>query len=201
MIHKWFIMLLGMLKGSQAVAGQIPEPQIVLAQKSVAPVITVFRAESTPLLAPSFLLARNREKSLAHSSLRFPGPYDRDQAGASLAGGKAQDFDFHAVEPAARPTLGREAPAGRLSEYAGYSEWAVWRFRVRRHAGLSSSSTKFSGWVAFGPSLRPQSELSFWPGRADATPVPGMEESAADLWVAFYIELYCFGFDVIMDLR
>jgi hypothetical protein len=28
-----------------------------------------------------------------------------------------------------------------------------------------------------------------------------MEESAADLWVAFYIELYCFGFDVIMDLR
>jgi hypothetical protein len=71
-------MLLGMLMGSQAAAGQIPEPQIVLAQKSVAPVITVFRAKSTPLLAPSFLLSRNREKSLAHASLRFPGPYDRD---------------------------------------------------------------------------------------------------------------------------
>ena len=69
-IHKWFIMLLGMLMGSQAAAGQIPEPQIVLAQKSVAPVITVFRAESTPLLAPFFLLARNREKSLARARRR-----------------------------------------------------------------------------------------------------------------------------------
>jgi hypothetical protein len=73
-------MLLGMLMGSQAAAGQIPEPQIVLAQKSVAPVITVFRAESTPLLAPSFLLSQDRENSFVHVSLRFSGLDERDQA-------------------------------------------------------------------------------------------------------------------------
>jgi len=66
--------------GSQAAAGQIPEPQIVLAQKSVAPVITVFRAESTPLLAPSFLLSQDRENTFAHMSLRFSGLEERDQA-------------------------------------------------------------------------------------------------------------------------
>jgi hypothetical protein len=71
-------MLLGMFMGSQAAAGQIPAPQIVLAQKSAAPVITVFRAESTPLLAPSLLLSQDRENSLAHTSLRFPGPGERD---------------------------------------------------------------------------------------------------------------------------
>ena len=64
--------------GSQAAAGQIPAPRIVPAQKSVAPPITVFRAESTPLLAPSFLPSQDRENTLAYSSLRFPGPVERD---------------------------------------------------------------------------------------------------------------------------
>jgi len=64
--------------GSQAAAGQIPAPRIVPAQKTVAPAITVFRAESTPLLAPSFLLSQDRENALAYSSLRFPGPVEGD---------------------------------------------------------------------------------------------------------------------------
>ena len=64
--------------GSQAAAGQIPAPRIVPAQKTVAPAITVFRAESTPLLAPSFLPSQDRENTLAYSSLRFPGPVERD---------------------------------------------------------------------------------------------------------------------------
>jgi hypothetical protein len=65
--------------GSQVpTAGQIPAPRIVLAQKPVAPVITVFRAESTPLLAPSLLLSQDRENSLAHTSLRYLRPDERD---------------------------------------------------------------------------------------------------------------------------
>jgi hypothetical protein len=71
-------MLLGMFMGSQAAAGQIPAPRIVPAQKTVAPAITAFRAESTPLLAPSFLLSQDRENTLAYSSLRFPGPVEGD---------------------------------------------------------------------------------------------------------------------------
>jgi hypothetical protein len=78
-IHKWLIILLGILIGSQVpAAGRVPAPQIVPAQKRVAPVITVFRAESTRLLAPSLPLSQDRENSLAHTSLRFPGPYERD---------------------------------------------------------------------------------------------------------------------------
>ena len=77
MIHKWLIMLLGMFMGSQAAAGQIPAPGIVPAQKTVAPAITAFRAELTPL-APSFLPSQDRENTLAYSSLRFPGPVERD---------------------------------------------------------------------------------------------------------------------------
>ena len=79
MINKCFILLLGMFMGSQAAAGQIPAPQVVLAQKPLA-AITVFRAESTPLLAPSFLLSRDRENTFAHMSLRFSGLDERDQA-------------------------------------------------------------------------------------------------------------------------
>ena len=77
MIHKWFIVVL--LLGSQVLAaGQIPAPQIVPAQKAAAPVIRMFRAESTLLSASSFLLTQDREKFLNHSSLRFPGPNERD---------------------------------------------------------------------------------------------------------------------------
>jgi hypothetical protein len=62
--------------GQVPVSGQMPAPQIVIAQKSVAPVVPVFRTESTSLLAPSLLLSQDRENFLAHSSL--PGTYERD---------------------------------------------------------------------------------------------------------------------------
>ena len=64
--------------GSQAAAGQISAPRSVPAQKSAAPVITVFRAESKTLLPPSFLLSQDRENTFAHASLRYPGPYEGD---------------------------------------------------------------------------------------------------------------------------
>ena len=72
-------MLLVMFVSGQSLAAlQIPARQIVLAQKSAEPVITVSRAESTPLLAPSLLLPQDRESFVARTSLRFPGPYERD---------------------------------------------------------------------------------------------------------------------------
>jgi len=72
-------MLLVMFVSGQSLAAlQIPARQIVLAQKPAAPVITVSRAESTPLLAPSLLLPQDRESFVARTSLRFPGPYERD---------------------------------------------------------------------------------------------------------------------------
>jgi len=78
--HKWFIVLIGILAGSQVPsAGQIPAPQIVLAQKPV-PVITEFRAESARLLAPSLLRSQNLENSLVHLSLLIAGPYGRDHS-------------------------------------------------------------------------------------------------------------------------
>jgi hypothetical protein len=79
-IHKSFILLLGMFMSSQAAAGQISALRIAPAQKPVAPVIAVFRAESKTLLAPSFLLSQNRKNTFAHTSLRFSGFDERDQA-------------------------------------------------------------------------------------------------------------------------
>jgi len=65
--------------GSQAAAGQISASRIASAQRPIAPVITVFRAESKTLLAPSFLLSQDRENTLARISLRFSGLDERDQ--------------------------------------------------------------------------------------------------------------------------
>jgi hypothetical protein len=78
-IHKRFILLLGMLMSGQAAAGQISGVQIAPAQKPVAPVITVFRPDTKTLSAPSFLLSQDRENTLAHISLRFSGLDERDQ--------------------------------------------------------------------------------------------------------------------------
>ena len=78
-------MLLGMFMGSQAAAGQISAPRSVPAQKPVAPVITVFRAESKTLLPPSFLLSQDRENTFAHTSLRYPETYERDDVLARLS--------------------------------------------------------------------------------------------------------------------
>jgi len=67
-----------MFMGSQAAAGQIPPPRSVPGRKPVAPVITVFRAESKTLLPPSFLLSQDRESTFAQTSLRYPDTYERD---------------------------------------------------------------------------------------------------------------------------
>ena len=88
----------------------------------------------------------------------------RPAAGALFAGDQGQDLDSHSSEPTARRTLERKGRAERFSKYAAHSERAAWGFGLRRDAGLSSSSTKFSGRIACNPSLGAQSELSFWPG-------------------------------------
>jgi hypothetical protein len=74
------MLLLGMFMSSQAAAVQISALRIAPAQKPVAPVVRVFRAESKTLLAPSILLSQDREKTFAHTSLRFSGLEERDQA-------------------------------------------------------------------------------------------------------------------------
>ena len=111
MIDKWLIMLHGIFMGSQAAAGQIPAPRILPGQKPVAPVITVFRAESKTLLPPSFLLSQDRENTFAHTSLRYPETYERDDVLERLSPViKLKTLILtHAGEPAARPTLGRES--------------------------------------------------------------------------------------------
>ena len=65
--------------GSQVpAAGQRSPPQMVLAQKPVAPAIAEFKAASTPLLASSFLLFQDRENTFALTSLRYLGPDQRN---------------------------------------------------------------------------------------------------------------------------
>ena len=84
-MHKCFVLPLGMLMGSQVAAGQISTRRSVPAQKTVAPVITVFRAESKTLLPPSFLLSQDRENTFAHTSLRYPEIYELDDRLARLS--------------------------------------------------------------------------------------------------------------------
>jgi hypothetical protein len=51
---------------------------------------------------------------------------------------------------------------------------AAWSFRLWWYAGLSSPATKLCGRPAFGPSLRPQPELSLWRRRPDRTRYGGV---------------------------
>src|SRR6266852_1260767 len=79
-MHKRFILLLGMLLGSQGpAAAQTLAPQIVLAQGNVAPILTMFRTVSTPLPAASFLLSQDPGKSRAHFSVVFAGAAEGDR--------------------------------------------------------------------------------------------------------------------------
>jgi hypothetical protein len=179
-IHKWFIMLLGTMVGSQVPAvGQVSAPQIVLAQKPVAPAIKVFRVESSLFLAPSLLLSQGRENTLAHTSLRYPG-HERNHRLERLS--PVVKLKTLILTQVSLPLVQLWDGKLQLDAFQGtaHSEWAVWRFKLPRHAGFSFFSTKFSWRVAFGPSLRRQSELSFWPGRADAKPEAGMEVCAAN---------------------
>jgi hypothetical protein len=78
-MYKRFIVLLGMFLGSHVpVAGQIPVPQIVLAQKHGAQIMTMPGTVSIPLLTSSFLLSQDPGQSPAYFSLRFAGAYQRD---------------------------------------------------------------------------------------------------------------------------
>jgi hypothetical protein len=78
-MYKRFIVLLGMFLGSHVpVAGQTPVPQIVLAQKHGAQIMTMSRTVSIPLLNPPFLLSQAPGKFPAHFSLMFAGAYQRE---------------------------------------------------------------------------------------------------------------------------
>ena len=80
-MFKRFILLLGMFLGSHVpVAGQTPVPQIVLAQKHGAQIMTMPRTVSIPLLTSSFLLSQDPGQSPAHFSFLFAGAYKRDHS-------------------------------------------------------------------------------------------------------------------------
>jgi len=78
-MYKRFIVLLGMFLGSHVpVAGQIPVPQIVLAQKHSAQIMTMPWTVSIPSPTSSFQLSQGPGQSLPHFSLLFAGAYKRD---------------------------------------------------------------------------------------------------------------------------
>jgi hypothetical protein len=81
MMHKRFIVLLGMFLSSHVLAvAQTPIPQIVLAQDRIAPIMPMLRKVSTPLPAASFLLLPGQRKSPVRFGHLFAGPYERDHS-------------------------------------------------------------------------------------------------------------------------
>ena len=79
-MYKRFILVLGMFLGSHVpVAGQIPAPQIVLAQEHGAQIMTIHRTVSPPLPTARFLLSQDPgELFPARFSLLFAGAYQHD---------------------------------------------------------------------------------------------------------------------------
>jgi hypothetical protein len=76
-MYKRLIVLLGVFLGSHVPAvAQTFAPQIALAQKRVAPTMTMPRTVSTPLPAASFLLSQDLGKSPAHFTSPFAGAYE-----------------------------------------------------------------------------------------------------------------------------
>jgi hypothetical protein len=76
-VHKQFILLLGMFLGSQVpTAAQTPAPQIVPVQDRTAPLIAMVPA---PLLPASFLLPENPGRSAAPFSYLIARAYEPDQ--------------------------------------------------------------------------------------------------------------------------
>src|SRR5437660_1772297 len=68
------------------VAGQIPAPQLVLAQEQHgAQIMTMHQPVSTPLPAASFLLPQDPGKSPALFSLLFAGVYERKHSQEHLS--------------------------------------------------------------------------------------------------------------------
>ena len=185
MRYKRLILVLGMFLGSHVpVAGQIPAPQLVLAQEQHgAQIMTMHQPVSTPLPAASFLLSQDPGKSPALFSLLFAGVYERKHSQehlspmdevktltltqsslplAQLWGGRLQLDAFQSTLHSQNLQLG---PLG----YGGME-------------GFRPPPIKLSGRPAFGPSLRPQPELSLWRGGPDRTSDPGMAAYNAVRW-------------------
>jgi hypothetical protein len=79
-MHKRFILLLGMLLGSDVLtAAQRSTPQIVPTQDRIAPIVTMVPTVRVPVLTASLLLPDNPGKPSAHFSYLFAGAYERDQ--------------------------------------------------------------------------------------------------------------------------
>src|SRR5207253_3327570 len=134
------------------VAGQIPAPQLVLAQEQHgAQIMTMHQPVSTPLPAASFLLSQDPGKSPALFSLLFAGVYERKHSQEHLS-----PMDEVKTLTLTQSSL-QLGPLG----YGGME-------------GFRPPPIKLSGRPAFGPSLRPQPELSLWRGGPDRTSDPGM---------------------------
>ena len=79
-MHKWSILLLGVLLCSYApAAAQMPALQILPAQAPVAPIVTIVRTVPTRFLAPSFPPSGSLAKSSSHFSHLIMQAYERDQ--------------------------------------------------------------------------------------------------------------------------
>jgi len=128
-----------------------------------APIITMLRTVSTPLLPLRSCRTRIPENSLPMFSQLFAGANEGDHSMESLPSMEQVKICFDVTEPAARPTLERTAATRRLLEHPSHSERAAWSFRLWGYAARSSLATKLSGRGRFGPFLRSQPELSRWP--------------------------------------
>ena len=79
MIHKPFILLLGVFLGSHGPAvAQTPASRIVLAQEHLAPITPILSTVTSLLPAASFLLSQEPGKPNAHLSLLSARAYARD---------------------------------------------------------------------------------------------------------------------------
>ena len=79
MIHKPFILLLGVFLGSHGPAvAQTPASRIVLAQEHIAPITPMLSTVTSLLPAASFLLSQEPGKPNAHLSLLSARAYARD---------------------------------------------------------------------------------------------------------------------------
>jgi hypothetical protein len=86
-MHKHFLLLAGMLLGSQwPTAAQTSAPQIVTAREQIAPTMTIVGTLPTPLLAAPFLLPENPGKSAAHFNYLFVGTYEGNPVPEGLEG-------------------------------------------------------------------------------------------------------------------
>jgi hypothetical protein len=86
-MHKHFLLLAGMLLGSQLpAAAQTPAPHIVEAREQMVPIMTMVGTLPAPLLAAPFLLPENPGKSTAHFNYLFAETYEGNPEPEGLEG-------------------------------------------------------------------------------------------------------------------